>query len=278
MRKTVLVLAVAAVSLFAKGNVVPPDPGSGDGTVEIVVDGESVDTYGLAVSDGDMVTVPLRSVAEALGATSVTWDDDGCCAYAAAPGLTIWVPFYEEYIEANGRCWYVPGGVDLADGRCLVPLDFLAWAFGAEAEADGPGRVALTTTDEPLAEADEFYPGEDLYWLSRIIQAEAGAEPFSGKIAVGNVVLNRTVDDEFPDTVKEVIFDRRFGIQFTPAYSGSINNTPSSGSVAAAKLALEGVETADGALYFSPRRSAGTCWASRHFDVVAEISGHVFFG
>ena len=32
---------------------------------------------------------------------------------------------------------------------------------------------------------------DDIYWLARIIQAEAGAEPYKGKVAVGNVILKR---------------------------------------------------------------------------------------
>lgn len=35
------------------------------------------------------------------------------------------------------------------------------------------------------------YSEGDLYWLARIIEAEAGAEPYNGKVAVGNVILNR---------------------------------------------------------------------------------------
>ena len=277
MRKTMLALTLAlAVSTCARASVVPP-AAVVDGQVTVTVNGARIDTYGLARRQGGEVVVPLRPVSQALGATSVMWDPEADCVRVTAPGLELWVPFYKEYAEANGRCWYIPGGVDTVNDRTLVPLDFLLWAFGAKAASSGQ-YVELTPTGKPLVAAESFYDSDDLYWLSHIIYAEAGNQPLVGQIAVGNVVINRTYDDEFPGTIKAVIFDRRYGVQFTPAYSGSIDMSPSSDSVAAAKLALEGFETVDGALYFTPVRAAGHCWASRHCPVVAEIADHVFFG
>ncbi len=275
MLKTLFVLAAITTGLLpnARAGADLTDAPA----VAVTVDGVLADAGGLTYLESGDYLVPLRSTCEALGATQVEWDGEENCAYVTAPGLSLRVPFDREYIEANGRCWYIPGGVDIVSDRCMVPLSFLLWAFGAEAEDLGP-VVAVTTSGAPITPGEDFYDGEALYWMSRIIHAEAGNQPFAGQIAVGNVVVNRTADEDFPDTVKDVIFDRRYGVQFTPAYSGSIYNSPSSDNVAAAKLALEGVETVDGALYFASRRAAQHCWASRHCEVVAEIAGHVFFG
>ena len=48
---------------------------------------------------------------------------------------------------------------------------------------------------------------EDLSYLSKIIYAEAGSYWLSDywKMCVGEVVLNRTISPEFPDTIKDVI-------------------------------------------------------------------------
>jgi len=51
------------------------------------------------------------------------------------------------------------------------------------------------------------YSEEDLYWLSRLVHAEAEAEPFEGKLAVANCVINRKKSKDFPNTIKGVIFD-----------------------------------------------------------------------
>ena len=60
-------------------------------------------------------------------------------------------------------------------------------------------------------------------------------------------MLNRVASPRFPNSVYEVIFQRN---QFTPAANGSINRTPSAESVVAAKLCLDGANTAGSALYF----------------------------
>ena len=98
----------------------------------------------------------------------------------------------------------------------------------------------------------------------------AGNQPLDGKIAVGNVVLNRVASPRFPNSVYEVIFQRN---QFTPAANGSINRTPSAESVVAAKLCLDGANTAGSALYFvNPTVAPG--WASRNRPYVATIGAH----
>ena len=62
---------------------------------------------------------------------------------------------------------------------------------------------------------------EDYEVLLRIVEAEAGGEYEEGKMLVANVVLNRVGNDKFPDTVKEVVFQREKGrAQFSPVYNG----------------------------------------------------------
>jgi len=134
-----------------------------------------------------------------------------------------------------------------------------------------------TSGTEPIATGDEYYARDDVYWLSRIIEAEAGSETLEGKIAVGNVVMNRVEDSEFPNTVKGVIFDKRYSIQFTRAYAGAIYNEPSEESIAAAKLVLEGVNTAGDCLYFASAESASTCWAEKNREKYAVIDNQVFY-
>ena len=54
----------------------------------------------------------------------------------------------------------------------------------------------------------------DMDLLARIIWLEARGEPFEGQVAVAEVVLNRVLSPDFPDTVRDVIFQPG---QFTPA-------------------------------------------------------------
>jgi N-acetylmuramoyl-L-alanine amidase len=91
---------------------------------------------------------------------------------------------------------------------------------------------------------------------------------------VGGVIINRIASPIFPDTVYDVLFDRRYGIQFTPAYSGAIYCTPTEECVIAAKIALDGGNTAGDALYFA---STTHCWAARSRPFEMEIGNHYFY-
>lgn len=243
----------------------------------LTVDGEEVRLQAEPYLLEGELYIPLRAVSAALGG-EVLWDEEGNRALVSAPGLELTAPFGKCWVEANGRCLYVPGGVREEYGVSSVPAEILTAAFGAELIVDiEDKRIEIMSTDTPILSGEKFYGKEDLYWLSRIIFAEAGAEPFEGKIAVGNVVMNRLKSEYFPDTVKGVIFDKRFGIQFSPAYSGSINRTPNEDSVRAAKIALEGAMVVEAALYFSPAYRAEKSWAGKNRDYLTQIGNHVFF-
>lgn len=118
----------------------------------------------------------------------------------------------------------------------------------------------------------------DLYWLSRIIHAEAEAEPYKGKVAVGNVIMNRVNSSSFPNTIKGVIFEYYQGIpQFSPVADGTIYNNPNADSIAAAKEALNGVRpVGDSTYFFNPQKSAGK-WIVQNKTYVTRIGNHVFY-
>jgi len=119
---------------------------------------------------------------------------------------------------------------------------------------------------------------EDMYWLSRIIHAEAGGEPYKGKVAVGSVILNRIASNEFPNTIKSVIFEYYKGIpQFSPVADGTIYNTPSEESIQAAKDALNGIKPVGNSTYFfNPDKSEGK-WIVNNKTYVGRIGSHVFY-
>ena len=154
----------------------------------------------------------------------------------------------------------------------MIPIRVLADAFCAEVLWDGD--VHITTTDDVIENGDTFYNEDDVYWLSRIINAEARGECLEGKIAVGNVVMNRVASDTCPDTIYDVIFDFEHGIQFTPAYTGTIYNTPTEESIIVAKLVLDGADVAGDAMYFA---SIKNCWAAYAHPFLMSIGNHDFY-
>ena len=79
---------------------------------------------------------------------------------------------------------------------------------------------------------------DDIFWLARIIHAESQGEPYIGKVAAGNVVMNRVNSKQFPNTIYGVIFEYFQGIpQFSPVADGTIYNNPSAECLKAAEEA-----------------------------------------
>jgi len=73
-----------------------------------------------------------------------------------------------------------------------------------------------------------LYTDEDLYWLSHVIYAEAGSNSCSDKLQlwVGSVVLNRVKSDKYPNSIKGVIYDRKYCVQYACILDGNINKQP----------------------------------------------------
>lgn len=86
------------------------------------------------------------------------------------------------------------------------------------------------------------YSEEDLYWLSRVVFAEAGCNWFPDWVQrdVASVVLNRVADSRYPNTIKEVIFDPG---QYSCVNSGAIYNNPTQKVIDNCKYVLENGST-----------------------------------
>lgn len=182
------------------------------------------------------------------------------------------------YVVANGRYLYARDGVMELNGRVAVPVRLLARVYNLDVDYEAENELVMLSHQEGvepyLADAGTIYNEDVLYWLSHIIYAESGNQPLEGKIAVGNVVLNRVASSKFPNTVYEVIFQRN---QFTPVSNGTIYATPTEECVIAAKLCLDGANTAGNALYFINPRYSPNSWASRNRPYVATIGAHAFY-
>lgn len=103
---------------------------------------------------------------------------------------------------------------------------------------------------------------EELDLLQRLVEAEAGAEPYLGKVAVAAVVINRVLSPAFPNTVRDVIYQPN---QFQPVKNGKINQVkPSEETISAVFAALKGVDPLRGSLYFYNPIISDPEWAKWH--------------
>jgi N-acetylmuramoyl-L-alanine amidase len=112
----------------------------------------------------------------------------------------------------------------------------------------------------------------DAALLASLINAEAGAEPYLGKVAVGGVVLNRVQNSKFPKTLAGVVYQPH---AFESVSNGLINQPPNADSRKAAVDALSGWDPSGGALYFfNPSKPVSPwIWARR---IINQIGRHVF--
>lgn len=93
--------------------------------------------------------------------------------------------------------------------------------------------------------------------LARCIYAEARGEPYTGKVAVAAVVLNRVRSSKFPNTVAGVIYQPW---AFTSVNDGQINLTPDAEAKRAARDALNGWDPTNGCLYFYNPATSTSAW------------------
>ncbi len=229
---------------------------------------------------GGIVYVPVQRFAELFGSFKTTYTEATEEVRITGKNLSIQVRVGDPYITVNERIFYTGAAVLSLRGWIFVPLSAMSRAMGAKVTIRKGYYEAYITSGDPgaIAWADDYYNENDLYWLSRIISAEARGESFTGQIAVGNVVLNRVRSSQFPNNVQSVIFDKKYGPQFAPVSSGTIYNAPSSSAIRAAKVCLEGYSLSNRILYFYNPRTAGSSWIANNRPYIMTIGNHKFYG
>ena len=278
-----LLTVMLAALMLASGAAIGASATSGvafpaDSTpTRVYVDGEEI-LEGECIILDSITYVPLRNFCNVFDDCRITWDGRTKTATVKTDDLLMTVRENAVYITANGHYFYTVGRVRNLGGHLYVPIRPLARAFAEELKWNASlRRVELTSVGNTRAVKPAAYNADDLYWLSRIISAEAQGEPLEGQIAVGNVVLNRVRHRDYPNTIYGVIFDRKHGTQFSPVVFGTIYNRPSESAVIAAKICLEGYSISDRALFFMNPRIATNNWISKNRPYAFTIGNHDFY-
>ena len=109
--------------------------------------------------------------------------------------------------------------------------------------------------------------------FARVIQAEATGEPYTGKVAVASVILNRINDSEFPNTLNDVIYQRH---AFESVSNGLVwRRSPSQEAFKAIDQALNAWDPTHGSLFFwNPYKPVNSWIWSR--SIVVQYGNHVF--
>lgn len=119
---------------------------------------------------------------------------------------------------------------------------------------------------------------DEYYWLTKIVEAEAGDQDDVGKILVVNVIFNRVRSSSFPDSVKEVIFENNGRTyQFEPVKTGVIyDKQPSQNTIDCVNRALSGEDYSQGALFFTMKTSSGS-WFNTSLELLFVHGDHYFY-
>lgn len=242
--------------------------------LSLLVNGNEL-TAGLAARMNGTAYLPLGEFC-ALFSEVDTAVNDG--AYTVSGnGFEVTAAVGDSYITSRGRVLWCGADAAVSDigGTVCVPAEPLCRALGLELSDNGDGLNV--SGDASSKSADEVYDADSLYWLSHIISAESRGEPLEGQIAVGCVVLNRLSKLDYLSSVYDVVFDRRYGIQFSPAYSGSVYSEPTESCVRAAKICLEGYTVSDSILYFINSADTPPTWMTRGCTLIVTIGHHDFY-
>ncbi|WP_377867376.1 cell wall hydrolase [Bacillus sp. R86525] len=123
---------------------------------------------------------------------------------------------------------------------------------------------------------DTGIPLQEVDLMARLVNAEAGGEPYEGKVAVAKVVLNRANANGFPNTITDVIYEPiKNGYAFTPVTDGRINQPATQEARMAVEEALTSKGTNSDWLYFYNPKTSTDKWITTR-QTVAQIGNHLF--
>lgn len=113
---------------------------------------------------------------------------------------------------------------------------------------------------------------KDVNLLAHIIHGEARGEPYTGKVAVAAVILNRVRDSRFPKTIAGVIYQPG---AFDAVSDGQINLTPDDSAFKSARDALNGWDPTNGCIYYYNPVTATSKWIWSR-PIMLKIGKHNF--
>lgn len=267
--------------LSALANFLPIDSVEANNQFTIQMDGKRLEIpENLGIIKDGRVFVPIRFIAEELHA-QVHWDSaqQKVTIDQNQNKITLWIGSHLYRLNEVKRTVDVTPFIH--QNRALVPLRFVSEALGLQVHWD-PARKVVSLNSSGVAQqslasrsADSI--SNDVYFLAKIIHAEARGESLLGQVAVGAVVLNRVKSRDFPNTIYEVIVEKTGPYyQFEAVQNGSFFRLePDTNAITAAKRALGGEDPTKGALFFhNPTISKSPFMASK--PVAVRIGKHDF--
>ena len=204
----------------------------------------------------------LLAVTTARGQAAVAWGSRGDDVYRVQAKLRQYGYYSGALDGVFGRETYE--AVTWFQRRNSLTPDGVVGAATAAALGITLGG-SVQNTAAPATESES-------YLLARLVHGEARGEPYTGKVAVAAVVLNRVRSAAFPNTISGVIFQAG---AFDCVRDGQIWLTPDSESIRAANDALAGWDPTAGCIYYYNPATATSSWIWSR-EVRLSIGAHAF--
>ncbi|RUS48949.1 cell wall hydrolase [Cohnella sp. AR92] len=266
----------------------PPQGASAQsiGGTTVYVDGQRVVTT--AITQNGLQLVPA-SFFRQLNA-SVSWSASYRSAVLSTDSLVMGFPVGErhtDYQRAGETAWkrdFLDTRTTIINGSAYVPLAYTARKIGLSVGYDTRTRSATISSAEGnlvVQSTAHQASSEELNWLYRLTEAEAGGESYAGKVAVAASILNRVDSPEWPDSIIDTIFqvDTYNGIsyyQYSPVLDKRIYSvSPTRETMNAVQDALSGSDPGLGAVVFYNPDKTDNAWV-RSRPVTVRIGNHVF--
>ncbi len=243
--------------------------------VDIDINGSFIKCVEKPIMVDSTTYIPLRAFSDAIGGT-IGWDGVEKAATMTKSGHTF--VFYTQ----KGYC--TTDGVK-KNHHSLIYKDLTFIPVRAVSETLNYGvkwddfnlvvKITASGVKVPESCKDKSYTYDDIKYLGKITHIESGSQHFKVKLGVAGVVMNRVKSSQFPNTVKGVIYDTNYGVQFPPVHTDKINVTPSKESIIAAKCVLNGVNIVGKSIYFNDVAYASSSWAHNnrpHFGNIYDMS------
>lgn len=273
-----IIFLIAALSILLSVNVSAVDMyGQYNVPVDIDVNGNFIKCVQKPILIDGTTYIPLRAFSDAIGGT-VGWDETEKGATMIKDGHTFVFCPDKEYCTVDGeeRNYNSVLYKDLT----FIPVRAVSDVLGYNVLWDDFYLTVKITAPEitVLDEMKDYtYTYEDILYLGKITQIESGYQAYDVKIGVAATIVNRVNSSLFPDTVKDVVFDTKYGVQFPPVHTDRINVTPTKETVMAAKCALFGIKPTGNSLYFIESKNAKSSWAHRNRPFFGTLGAMSFY-
>ena len=221
--------------------------------------------------------LPLRAFSDAIGG-KIDWNSEKNTATMKKSGHTF--VFYpgKGYCTIDGKEKKYASLI--YKNLTFIPVRAVSEKLGYSVKWDDfylTVKITAPDIEVPKKSRDTSYSYEDIMFLGKITQIESGYQHFDVQLGVAGTVINRVKSPEFPGTIKDVIFDTKYGTQFPPAHTDKFNKTPSKESIIAAKCVLNGVNIIGNSLYFIDTKYASSSWAHNNRPHYADIYDMSFY-